>query len=37
MKSENYISPEAEVIEAMAEGILCASGYARNSVDVELF
>ena len=37
MKSENYISPSVEVTEAMTEGILCTSGYADDSYDVELF
>ena len=36
MKAENYTSPEIEVIEVVAEGILCASGYAGDSDDVEL-
>ena len=37
MKSENYISPSVEVTEAMTAGILCTSGYADDSYDVELF
>lgn len=37
MKEEKYISPEVEVIEVMTEGVLCASGYAGDSDDVELF
>lgn len=37
MNTENYTSPEIEVIEVVAEGILCASGYAGDSDDVELF
>ena len=37
MKAENYTSPEIEVIEIAAEGVICASGYAGDSEDVELF
>ena len=37
MKNEKYISPEIEVVEVMTEGVLCASGYAGDSDDVELF
>ena len=37
MNTNNYTSPEIEVIEVVAEGILCASGYAGDSEDVELF
>ena len=37
MISENYISPSVEVTEAMTAGILCTSGYADDSYDVELF
>lgn len=37
MKFENYMSPESEIIEAEVEGVLCASGYADDSDDVELF
>lgn len=37
MNTNNYTSPEIEVIEIAAEGILCASGYAGDSEDVELF
>ena len=37
MKEDKYISPEVEVIEVMTEGVLCASGYAGDSDDVELF
>ena len=36
-KSEMYISPEIEVIELLAEGVLCLSGEAEDSDDVELF
>ena len=37
MKSKHYTSPEIEVIEVIEEGILCASGFAGDSDDVELF
>ena len=37
MKTENYTSPEFEVIDIETSGILCASGYAGDSDDVELF
>ena len=37
MKSEKFVSPEIEVIEVIDEGVLCASGYAGDSDDVELF
>lgn len=32
-----YVTPEVEVFEIDAEGILCASGWAEDSDDVELF
>ena len=37
MKNEKYISPEVEVIEVITEGVLCLSGQAGDSDDVELF
>ena len=37
MNTNNYTSPEIEVIEIVAEGVICASGYAGDSDDVELF
>ena len=37
MKSEKFVSPEIEVIEVIDVGVLCASGYAGDSDDVELF
>ena len=37
MEAQNYISPETKVIEVMIEGIVCMSGYAGDSDDVELF
>lgn len=37
MNTNNYTSPEIEVIEIVAEGVICASGYAGDSEDVELF
>ena len=36
-KSEMYISPDIEVLEVLTEGILCVSGEAEDSDDVELF
>lgn len=32
-----YVTPEVEVFEFDAEGFLCASGWAEDSDDVELF
>ena len=37
MKTKNYISPNIKVVEVMTEGVLCTSGYAGDSNDVELF
>ena len=37
MKNEHYMSPEIKVAEVMTEGVLCVSGYAGDSDDVELF
>ena len=38
MKNENYISPEIQkVVEFISEGVLCVSGKAGDSDDVELF
>ena len=37
MNTNNYTSPEIEVIEIAAEGVICASGYAGDSEDVEIF
>ena len=38
MKNVNYISPEIKkVVEFMVEGVICVSGYAVDSDDVELF
>ena len=37
MNTNNYTSPEIEVIEIVAEGVICTSGYAGDSEDVELF
>ena len=34
-KSEMYISPDIEVLEVLAEGILCVSGEADDSFDSE--
>lgn len=35
-KTEVYVSPEIEVLELIAEGALCISGWADGSDDVEL-
>lgn len=32
-----YVTPEVEVFEIDAEGILCVSGWVEDSDDVELF
>ena len=37
MKTKIYTSPVFEVIEFATESILCTSGYAGDSEDVELF
>jgi hypothetical protein len=37
MQKVNYTSPEIKVIEITAEGMICTSGYAWDSEDVELF
>lgn len=34
-KFEMYVSPEVEVIEVVAEGVLCYSGYTPDSEDTE--
>ena len=34
-KMETYVSPEAEVIEVVPEGVICYSGYSPDSDDVE--
>lgn len=36
-ETEIYVSPEIEVLEVIAEGVLCTSGVAGDSDDVELF
>lgn len=35
-KTEIYESPEVEIFEVIAEGVLCTSGWADDSDDVEL-
>ena len=35
-KTEIYVSPEIDVLEVIAEGVLCTSGWADDSDDVEL-
>ena len=34
--TEIYVSPEIEIMEVIAEGVLCTSGWADDSDDVEL-
>lgn len=36
-ESEKYVSPDIKVIQYVSEGFLCASGWADDSDDVELF
>lgn len=35
-KTEIYVSPETEVLEIIDEGVLCTSGWADDSDDIEL-
>ena len=35
-KTDIYVSPEIEVLELIDEGVLCTSGWADDSDDVEL-
>ena len=39
MKKENYIAPEADILEISSEGMLCASGEytSHDDVDTEMF
>ena len=36
-ETEMYVSPEVEVLDMIAEGVLCVSGWVEDSDDVELF